>query len=167
MSNNAAIMKNEIQSIAKLRGLILSKRYITVSLGAAAFFLGALGLPVSPLYILLILNLIPPVLSYTLNNSASKSKLLQSIRNDKPFQLNNIKVKYKYSKINDIANSIAYSITIILICLWQINYKYTGSFHYILSRLPLLILATGLALRFITALLYRIKLPYDLLHNKV
>lgn len=167
MNDKAVDMKNEIRSIANLQALIISKRYISVALIAAAFYLSAMGEAVSSLYILLFLNLLPPILSYSFKNTTWRNKWLQALIKEEPFRLNNLKIKYKYSRINYISNSIAYLFTMLLIFLWQINYSNNEVSNYILSRLPLLILATSITLRFLAVVLYRIKLPYDLLHNRV
>jgi hypothetical protein len=123
----------------------------------------------SPLYILILFHTLPPILIFALKDYAQKYKypVLINATEDKPFLLNNLKRKYKYSKIKYITNSISYFITIILISLWQYNNNVTENINTSFVYVPVLILATGLALRLIAIIVYQIKLPYDLSHNKV
>lgn len=168
MNNKSMLMKNEINIIAKHRALLLSKHYFTLVLSLISFYLGTMRLAVSSLYILIVLNALPPILHYAVKDYASKNthKSL-GITQETPFLLNSLKSKYKFSKLSYAANSIVYLIMVILICLWQINYSYTDHLNVFLRKIPFLTLITGLTLRFLFVVIYRIKLPYDLMHNRV
>ncbi|MDD3172816.1 MAG: hypothetical protein PHF63_04020 [Herbinix sp.] len=169
MNEKSIIMKNEIRAISKYRALILSKYYFNIILGFVTLYLGALRRPISSFYIFLFLNFLPPIFSFALKDYAQKynNKIIRDIMLDNPFQLNNLKRKYNYSKMSYVANSASYFISIILICLWQINYSNTENINVFLNKLPIFILATGLILRFLAVIIYQIKLQYDLFNNKV
>jgi hypothetical protein len=169
MNEKAITMKIEIRAIANYRGVIISKRFLTLFLGLISLYLGVIKYAMSPLYILIILSALPPILSFALKDYAQKYKykLLIELTQDKPFLLNVLKRKYKYSKVDYVATSISYLLALIFIGLWQYNYTTLENIHNTLEKVPVLILAAGLVLRFLTIIFYRIKLPYDLSHNRV
>ena len=168
MKQEAVLMKSEIRTIANYKALQISKNYINGALIIAAFFFGYFQ-SMSPFYILIIINLIPIALSVGIPDLAKKSnlRLCGSIICDKPFRLNILKKKYKYSRLHYISASITYLFAIILLGLWQ----YRNSIDYYgrvyLQNIPCAILLTGLTLRLFCIFFYRRKLPYDLLHNKI
>ena len=168
MDQTASIMKREIRMIANHRALMVSRYFFSILLGIASLYLGFKRYPVSPLYILLFLNILPSILKYAIQDYSQKyrNRLVIAISTEEPFKLENLRTKYKYSKQVYISNSISYLIAIFLICLWQINYNNTG-IDSAISILPISILSLGLMLRFLSVLLYRIKLPYDLSHNRI
>lgn len=169
MNDTAILMKNEIRSISKYRALLLSKYYLNIILGFTSLYLGAKQTAISSLYILIFLDFLPPILVFALKDYSSKyknNKFLQDITQEDAFQLKHLKKKYKYTKIGYIANAAAYIFTMILICLWQLNYYYVGNLNDFLRKLPLLTLATSVTLRFLAVIIYRIKLPYNIMHNK-
>lgn len=169
MEEKASVMQNEIRLISKYRSLIISKYYLTLLLSLTSLFLGLMQLPVSPLYILLLLNVLPPILSLAIIDYSQKhnNKILCNITQENTFQLDTLKSKYKYSNMNYFSNSTTYLITILLICLWQINYNNAESINTLLRKLPLVILISGLILRFLSVLIYRAKFNYDLSNNRV
>lgn len=169
MNEKTAVMKKEIRAIASYRALMISKWFLSSALLIIALYLGIRRFPISPLYILLFLNALPAILSYVVNDYSKKSqsKILQEIRKDDPFLLGNLKKKYNYTKLRYASTSISYLVAIALIGLWQYNYTV---FYYIpvkLKNVPILILAFALAIRLIGIISYRLKLHYDLSHNKV
>ena len=168
MEQTSLIMKREIRVIANHRALMLSRYFLSILLGIVSLYLGFLRYPVSPLYILLFLNILPSIIKYAIHDYSNKNRnhFITAISAEKPFKLENLKAKYKYSKLVYISNSISYLLAIFLLCLWQINYSNT-EIDSIISILPLSILAAGLMSRFLGLFFYRIKLPYDLLHNRI
>ena len=170
MNGKAATMKKEINAVAGYRALMISKYFITLLLGIASFYLGIIRYAMSPFYILLMLNILPPILNYALKDYAKKNivnRLLAGFVEDIPFQLNMLKRKYKYSRLNYFSNSISYLFALLLLCLWQYNYNITENINELIIKLPLTILATGVSLRFLGIVVYRLKFPYDLSHNKL
>ena len=169
MSENAIIMKKEIRAVSNYRALIISKCYLTSVLGIASLYLGFLRYAMSPLYILLLLNILPPILVIAFHDYGKKYKVkvLLSITKDTPFQLSSLKKKYKYSKLSYVTNSVSYLFALILISLWQFNYNTSVNINTGLIKLPVIILITGVSLRFLGSLFYKIKIRYDLSHNKV
>jgi hypothetical protein len=169
MNEKAMTMKNEIRALANFRALLISKRYISFLLVLTSLYLGIMRYVMSPLYILIVFQVLPPIIAFTLKDYAQKYKyqLLINATNDKPFLLSHLKVKYKYSKVKYIANSISYVLAVILISLWQYSNKASNNINAFLVYAPVLILTTGIILRFLAILFYRFKLPYNLYHNKV
>jgi len=169
MNENAIVMKKEIRAVANYKAILISKNYITLILGLVSLVFGFLNYGMSSLYILILLNALPPILAFGLKDYADKYKLqiLFDITEDKPFQLINLKRKYKYSRVNYVANSVAYLFALILIALWQYNYNTSFNKQSILVNTPVLILASGLALRLVAIIYFQIKIHYDLSHNKV
>lgn len=168
MNDKAAVINNEIRILSKYRALLLSKYYLTAVLGAISVYLGMKHYAASSLYILIVLQGLPPILTYALKEHYKKpSKKTKKIFQDFPFELNYLKRKYKYSRQNYASESVSYLISGILICLWQINYTNTPGLNLYLHRLPLFTLASALLLRFLAVIIYRLKLPFDLMHNKL
>ncbi|MDF2945033.1 MAG: hypothetical protein K0S01_3891 [Herbinix sp.] len=169
MNENAITMKKEIRAVANYKAILISKNYITILLGIIALYLGIYKYIMSPLYILIVMNALPPILTFALKDYAEKYKLqaLTNITEDKPFRLSNLKRKYRYSRVKYVANSISYLLALFLISLWQYKYNNSEDIQGILINVPVLILASGLALRFLTIIFFQIKLPYDVSHNKV
>lgn len=169
MNEKAQSMKKEIRNISGYRALILSKYYICILLVISTFYMGIHKFGVSPLYILLFLTFLPSIISYSIHEYAQKyhNKFLKDLLQEAPVHFVNLKKKYKYSKVSYVSNQTAYIFSSLLICLWQINSSYSINPDSFLSKLPLIILGTALTLRFLLALLYRVKLPHDLMHNKI
>ncbi len=169
MNPTATVMKKEIRAIASYRALIISKAVISLLLGIAASYLAYFRYPASPLYILLLLNVLPPILKFALQDYAKRypSQLLASITQDSSFSLNYLKEKYKYSKAGYVSNSASYVTALFLMCLWQLYYSRSDSVGPYMALAPVTIMATGLVLRFLSALLYNVKLHYDIAHNKM
>lgn len=167
MNSKLSLMKNEIRIISKYQALILSKYYFTATLSFISFYLGVKRMAVSSLYILIMLNALPPIFVFFLKDySIRYNKFLSNLAKDIPFQLSFLKAKYNFSRIKYLTNAVAYLIMILLICLWQINY-YNEEIKGFLSRLPLTILIIGLTLRFSAVIFYRIKLSHDLMYNRI
>lgn len=169
MNKTAFIMKREVRSIASYRALIFGKYFLTILLGALSLYLGLKRYPMSPLYILIILSILPPILVYALKDYSKKSSIpiLTAIVHEPEYKLTHLRDKYHYSRISYIANSISYLFALLLICLWQYNYNQTMQSHPILLLLPVIILVTGVISRFFIYIFYYFKLPYDLTHNKL
>ncbi|MBP1754271.1 MAG: hypothetical protein H6Q59_669 [Firmicutes bacterium] len=169
MNEKAAIMKNEIRVVANHRALMISKWILSFALLFVALYLGILRFPISPLYILLFLIFLPPILSSAAKDYSKKSqnKVLLAIVQDDPFLLNTIKTKYKYTKLRYITNSASYLVSLFMISLWQYNYSHQYYLADYLKSIPITLLASSLMIRLLVILLYRLKLPYDLSNNKV
>lgn len=169
MNETASVMKNEIRMIAGYRALIISKYYFLLLLGMLGLFLAQKNLAASPLYVLLILSTLPPIISYALNDYAKKitHRLLIAATKDPQFKLKQLKSKYRYTRIKYVSNSVTYVFALLLICLWQVNYSNTMQAYPFLIYIPLVILISGLLVRLLGVVFYRFKLPYDLRHNKL
>jgi hypothetical protein len=169
MNDTASVMKKEIRLIAGFRALIISKYLLSLLLGFITLYLAQKNLTVSPLYVLLFLDLLPQIISYALKDYAKKSdhKILKAITEDHEFKLKQLKSKYKYTKLHYFSNSVSYLLALFLICLWQINYSHSMQNYPGLVNAPLFLLATGLLVRFFGVIFYQFKLPYDLRHNKL
>ncbi len=169
MSEKATSMKYEIRTVANYRGLMISKYYLAVSLLLTSLYLGFLRYNLSSLYILFILAVFPYALSAGLRDCSSKGKssFLARLASEKRFLLSNLQKKYKYTHISHTANSIVYPIILILIGLWQFRNGSVPGMDDYLRNLPAFLLLTGLLLRLAATIFYRLKLPYDLSHNRV
>lgn len=160
-------MNNEIRVIARYRALIISRYFITLLLLIMSLYLGFIRYALSPFYILLALNVIPTILNNVFKEYTGKSKLLMEITKEQTFKLIYLKGKYKYSRLNYVSNSIAYLITLLLICLWQYNYSTSGNIYKIIVYVPAIILVTGVFLRLLGNVFYLFKLKYDLSNNRM
>lgn len=169
MSEKAAIMKNEIRVVSYHRALMISKWSLSFALLIVALDLGIRRFPISPLYILLLLNILPPILSAAIIDYSKKSqnKTILSIVKDDPFLLSSIKFKYKYTKLRYFTNSTSYLISLFLISLWQYNYSQQYYLPDYLKSIPITLIASSLVIRLLGMFYYRWKLPYDLSNNKV
>lgn len=181
MNEKAAIMNKEIRAVAYHRALIISKWFLSSTLLIMALYLGIRRFPVSPLYILLFLNILPPIFSFAANdygkkkqykmngqaNSLVMNKILQDIIKDDPFLLGTLKRKYKYTKLRYVSNSASYLISLILIGLWQYNYNQQYYLPDYLQMIPILLLGSSIMIRLLGIVFYQLKLRYDLTHNKV
>ncbi len=170
MDSKSDIMKNEIRHISRYRALTVSKYYLCLVLAIISVYLGIYNFPSTPsLSILFILAILPPILAFIIKDYAqkSKNKFIKNISQESSFLLSTLKKKYKYSKINYFTNSITYLICILLICIWHISFKRINYINETLEKLPVLTLITGLTLRYVLVIVYRIKLPFNLMRNKI
>ncbi|MDF2906467.1 MAG: hypothetical protein K0R34_1788 [Herbinix sp.] len=169
MNEKAAIMNKEIQAVASYRALLISKWFLSSFLLTVALYLGMLRFPISPLYILLFLNALPPIFTFAAKDYGKKSqnRILHDIITDVPFLLGTIKIKYKYSKLHYLSNSAAYLISLFLIGLWQYNYSQQYYLPIFLKTIPVSLLAISIVIRLIGIIYYRWKLPYDIAHNRL
>lgn len=169
MEQKAILMKREIRIIANHRALMLSKHTMTLLFSLISFYLGIKRYAPMSLYILIVLNALPPILSYFYRDYSSNNpeKPLVKSLEDTPFQLNMLKEKYKYTKLSYMTNTVSYSISLLLTLFWQINYNRREDLSVILSRIPTILLLIVIFLRFSMIFLYHIKLRYDLSHNKL
>lgn len=169
MNKTASQMNKEIRIIANYRALIISKYFISVLLVAATLYLGVFHYPASPLYILLFLNILPPILNYALKDYAGRSNKnsFLKITSDQPFKLSRLKEKYKYCSLSHLSNSVTYLVALLLICLWQVNYNSFADTAPAISIIPISTLITGLVVRFLGIMIYMFKFPYDLSHNRL
>lgn len=169
MSDKSLLMKHEIRNVSGYRALIVSKYYFITVLSLITIYLCILRLAASSLYILLSPVLLPSVLNYVIRDHAKKShhKLWNEILQERPFCLSILKSKYGYSRLNYVSNSITYLVTILLTGLWQLNYSLTENLSPYIDKLPFFVLISGLTLRILAVIIYQIKLPNDLRHNKV
>lgn len=169
MNEKSQQINNEIRLIARYRGLIISKYYFIMILSLITIYLSILRLAPSSLYILLIMVVMVPVLKSIQKEISIKhhNRFFAEFQQEIPFILGSLKQKYKYSGINSFANSTAYIIMCLLICLWQIRYSLSMDLNPYLRRVPFAILVTGVLLRFLSVIIYRIKLPHDVMYNKL
>jgi hypothetical protein len=167
MSEAAVIMKREIRLIAKYRALIISKYFITLLLCIMSLYLGIMRYALSPFYILLVLNILPPVLNHVIREYSGKNRLLSDIRKDQPFKLKLLKNKYKYTRLNYVSNSISYLSALLLIGMWQYNYSASENMIDLIVPVPVIILAAGIFVRLLGIIFYQLKLSYDLSHNRM
>ena len=169
MKEKAAIMKKEIRAVAYYRALIISKWFLTSVLLIMALYLGLRRFPISPLYILLFLNVLPPILSFAVIDYSKKAqyKLLQNMVRENDFLLGTLKKKYNYSKLRYISNSASYLISLILISLWQYNYSQSYYLPEHLRLIPILSLSVSILIRILGSGFYQLKFRYDVSHNKV
>lgn len=168
-TNKATAMKKEIRSLSNYRSLQICKLFISVSLVIASFYVGLLDYAASPVYILLFYLVLPPLLSFILKdyNEKHNHPFLQSLIKDQPFLLNTLKKKYHYNKLNYTVNTISFFFVLFLLCLWQYNLSTMETVNKIASALPKIIITGGVLIRIIGSILYQLKLPYDLSHNKI
>ena len=169
MNEKAMIMKREIRTLSLYRSLMVSRHVLTFLLAVTAILFSVFNYNMAPLYTALLLNAFPPVLSYAVSDYARKSShsYLTGIVKEEPFLLKNLKLRYKYTRIKHLSNSITYLIAILFIALWQYNFSTQENLQPSLKSIPIFILSTGLALRLLGIPFYHLKLHYDLTHNKV
>lgn len=163
------MMRKEIRQIANFRALNISKYYMSICLAITFLLLSFAGFTESALYILLILNIMPAVLSYIIKDAATQGnrKFPKSMVEEQPFILRNLKRKYHYTKLNYITNQVSYTITMILLLLWQYNYTTKGGIQSNFTYVPTGILLSSFAIRIFCILIYFWKLPNDLFHNRI
>lgn len=169
MNEKAALMKREIRAVANYRALMISKWFLSFALLFAALYLGIRRFPVSPLYILLFLIILPPIIAFGLKDYGKKTnnKILLDIIMDNPFLLETLKAKYKYTKLHYISNSVSYLISFFLIGLWQYVYSQQYYLSAYLRSLPIMLIVTGIIIRLLGIWFYQLKIRYDISHNKV
>jgi hypothetical protein len=169
MTNTAFTMKQEIRSVSVHRALILTKYMINLSLLIISIYLFYKAYALIPMYIFIIYNIMPIFISNVVKDYIKKHPESQlSIHIDKKdFQLNQIVRKYKYTPLRSFSNTISFFICILFLILWQYSYYMSPQENGILSRSPVIILACAFVLRFLFQVFYQIKIPYDLMHNKI
>jgi len=169
MNNKAYAMKNEIRAISGYRALIISKFFLSVSLILSTLYIGFFGYQISPFYIFLVLNLLPPILSYALKDYVKRYqfKLLKQIAEDTPFHLSTLKKKYHYSRLGYVTNSISFLFSLVFLFLWQYNCSTTPNTISTILYQPTFFILTSILIRFTGIIFYRIKLPIDLVNNRV
>lgn len=167
MNEKALIMKAEIRSISSYRALIISRISLSLCLTASAFYVGILGYPASPIYILLMLNLLPSILSYLFKDCAKKYKnrFFNFITEDAAFYLRILKKKYHYSRLDHVTNSLSFIITLVLLIFWQYYCNTLQTINLFIIYQPSLIIIINILIRFLSIIIYRFKLPFDLSHN--
>lgn len=167
MKNKIKTINIEITTIASFRALKISKYYIIVLLGLTSFYYGIFQYNQSPLYIIIVMCILPVFIKNASTNSGSNSKQFLKATKDTPFLLDNLKAKYKFNKQSYIADSVTYLVAAILILLWQYKSMEPELFQGFLIYAPAFILITGIIVRLLCFIIYRIKIPYDLKNNLV
>lgn len=167
MNQKAILMKTEIRKVTSYHSLIICKKVTTLGLACSAYYVGYRGYFLSPLYILLLLNILPPIISFYIKENYLSNNKIQSIFKDTPFLLSQLKTKYQYTKIKYISNTVSYLFTLFLLILWQYNYITLDRTPALLIHLPYSIFLGSVLTRFTLLILYRIKIPYDILHNNL
>jgi hypothetical protein len=162
-------LNKAVRAIADYRSLMISKYITSAALLISFLYLGYLRYAVSPLYILIFLYALPPILTFAFTDYGKRYhfKLLNSFTQDNPNLLTTLRNKYHYTRLNYIANSISYLFMMILLLLWQYSNNRTTFIKSELINIPTIILTGSILLRIIGSAYYRIKLPYDLIHNRV
>jgi len=168
MQNKAYQMRKEIRLISKYKALGLSKNFMSICLVISTIYVSLQRYPVSPLYILFLLHVLPPILSFAIKDYANRyhNKILIYLSKENPFLLSALKRKYHYSRINDSSNTFSFYFTLIMLILWQYNYitmYYIESWHL---YIPVIILSVALFIRSIGTIFYQFKLHYDISTNK-
>lgn len=164
---NTKTMNMEITTIANFRALIISKLYIIAMLGLTAFYYGIFQYNQSPLYIIIVMCILPLFIKQALISWKSDTNRFLKAMEDTPFLLDNLKAKYKFKRQTYVANSVTYLVAALLILLWQYKSMEVDYFQDFLIYVPVFILITGIIVRFLCFIIYRIKLPYDLKNNLV
>ena len=168
MPNKAFQMNQEIRAIAAYRALVISKYYIAILLAMLSLYLGYLKINMSSLYIIIVLLAFPPLITSGMRDYSKKtSNVIMKLIQEEPFHLGELRKKYHYSRLDYLANSVVYLVTLLLIMMWQFRNHIDPTLPDYLRNMPFIILALGLFFRLICLLFYRIKLPYDLTHNKL
>lgn len=169
MNDKAIIMKKEIRLLSQYRSLIISRHFLTLILSITAMVFSFFRYNLAPLYTVIVLNAFPPFLTFAISDYSKNARkpLLIAITKDESFLLEHLKKRYRYSRLNYLANSLTYLIAMFFLALWQYNFSTTSPVPPYLQKLPVIILSTGLLLRMIGIPIYQIKLHYDLTHNRL
>lgn len=170
MSDKAFIIKKEIIIISRHRALVISKHILTFVLSSLALYVGIRGYAVSPLYILLVLNALPPILTSSIHNynqQKSANKVHHFTNTNQIIVLIGLKNKYRYSRIRYIANSVAFITSLFLLSIWHYSYQIAPIKEPVLNLLPFILLLSIILFRILLYIVYRVKIPYDLSHNRV
>ncbi|MBE5966698.1 MAG: hypothetical protein E7255_06990 [Lachnospiraceae bacterium] len=167
--NRLKTMRKEIFKISAYRALIISRIYLSLCLAVSFFLLSLAGSTEAAFYILLILNLLPVLLSYLIKNAAvaTQKVFFIALTKEPPFLLNNLKKKYKYTKLHHFTNSVSFTAALLLLLLWQYNYHTKGGIQKSLLFLPTGILLSSMLLRILSIPYYYWKLHIDLSCNRI
>lgn len=162
-------IQSEVIKTSSYRALIITKYYLTICLAISFLLLAFAGYTESAFYILLTLNAIPPILSYVLKDYSKNraNSWLSSFTEDKTFTLNNLKAIYGYLKVEHIANSVSYLITLVLLILWQYTYISKGGMMQELIYLPTLLLLSSLLVHLVLFIFYIFKIRWVLSNNSL
>jgi len=162
-------MRREIARISNYHALIISSFYMSICLAISFLLFSFVGFTESALYIFLILNLMPAILTHIIKDIAGQGKnhFLKKILIETPFILSNLKRKYRYTKLKFITKQISYFVTLFLLLLWQYNYTIKGGIQANFTYLPTAILISSILIRILGTLFYYWKLPHDLTHNRI
>lgn len=169
MNDKAIMMKKEIRLLSQYRSLMISRHFLTLILSVIAIGFSFFHYNMAPLYTVILLNAFPPVLTYAIRDNIKNARnpLLIAVAKDETFLLEHLRKRYRYSRLSYLSNSITFLIAILFMALWQYNFSTKAPVPHYLERLPVIILSAGLLLRIIGIPFYRIKLHYDLTHNKL
>jgi len=168
-SDRATVMRKEIRIISNYRAVLISKFFIIICLAISSFFVGYYGYAASPIYILLLFLILPPILSFAFRDYSARfdNSFFKYIAKDTPFVLSSLKRKYSYTRVSYMSNSILFFFTLLLIFFWQYSLTSIGNINPIVLYQPNMIISGGILIRFIAIVYYQIKLPFDLSHNKI
>ena len=144
-------MNRTFERVAAYCGLRLSY-YTTAALLAAAFLILAFTeyRSASPLYILLVLAVLPSIMKSLLFSGKKKEKR----ENDLPFPL--FCKKYHYDFIMYKSIRISYLLIFILFAAWHFACSRSGQLPAIVSSLPALLAAVSLLIRIFGVIGYRL-----------
>ena len=162
-------IQSEIIKTSLYRGLIINKYYLTICLTISFLLLAFAGYTEAAFYILLTLNVIPPILVFALKDYSKRNSdsWLFSFIEEKDFILDVIKIKYGYLKIKYITNFVSYLVTLVLLILWQYTYLSKGGMKQQFIYLPTILILSSLLIHFASIVFYIIKIKYDLSNNKL
>ena len=162
-------MKREIRLISSYRSLMIGKYFLNLSLAFSIYQVVIHRLAISPLYILFLLNVLPPIITFCIidYNHKHDNIKFKDFTYDRPFLLTTLKKKYNYHINLYLSNSISYLFSLVLLVLWHINYFYISKPNYWIVYLPIFIITSSLFLRIGVYWFYRLKLPQDIIQNKL
>ncbi|MBP3610483.1 MAG: hypothetical protein J6J42_09130 [Lachnospiraceae bacterium] len=153
MTKNNSLMNYTFQRVSSFCGLRLSY-YTTAVLLAVIFLLLAATRykTASPLYILLVLAVLPSLLQSMLFPDNQKKK--EKRENELPFPL--FCKKYHYNTRSYKAMNLAYFFIFLLFAAWYMSYSLATGIPYLVRLLPVICALLCLAVRMLGTLGYRL-----------
>lgn len=143
----------EIFLIASYCGLMKSKYILLVVFVIISFFNMYLGYTPTSIYILMVLVFLPYIITQVLQNRRVEEGTLT---------LSSYAKKYHYSKIVSIANNLTYTLVILLILLWILNFKTYPHKHLWFSKVPSAMMIIGISSRILITIYYTLKIKKSL-----
>lgn len=162
-------MKVEIHMISNYKALILTRVSLSCFLIVSTIYVGILNYPPSSFYIFLTLNILPSIFIYTFKDYAIKypNKLIKLLTEEPLFRLKILKRKYHFTQIKYSSNLLSLFLANILLLFWQYYCNQLQSVNYILLYQPILLIGFHAIFYVVCATFYKLKITYDLNHNRV